>query len=166
MWTICGRWRGLLLVALSVFLWGADVLLVGAGIRTVRANSGGGLEISITGPAQSTTGTTVSYTVKLTGTLADTSYVAYRPPPGFSVQETTPNGSKTPSGVWIWNANLLGPDATITITGTHSVASGCVAVHQVWVDDTYSTGVVLAADQAGTQLTDVLCVYLPTIMKE
>ncbi|GEM_PF-6438389 len=164
MWIIRGRGSKLVPVVLSLLLWGGYVLLVGAGVRPARAESGVGLEITITGPAQSTTGATVVYTVKITGTLADTSYVEYRPPPGFTVQQTDPNGSQTPSGSWIWNASLLPSDATITITGTHSVASGCVAVHRALVDDTYSTGQPLATDQASTTLTDVLCTYLPVVM--
>ncbi len=153
----------------TVGVWVGLWLLVGVAwpVAVARAAgpAGAGLEIDISGPAQTTTGTTVVYTVKITGTLPGTTFVEYQAPPGFAVQATDPPGTQVSSTVWRWQSAQLGGNTTITITGTHSVASGCAAIHQVLVDDVYSVGQPAAHDQTATTLTDVLCVYLPVVVK-
>ncbi len=153
----------------TVGVWVGLWLLVGVAwpVAVARAAgpAGAELEIDISGPAQTTTGTTVVYTVKITGTLPGTTFVEYQAPPGFAVQATDPQGNQDSSTVWRWQSAQLGGNTTITITGTHSVASGCAALHRVRVEDVYSPGQPLPSDQMATSLTDVLCVYLPVVVK-
>lgn len=141
-------------------------LLVGLVVPMAVARAGGGLQIDISDLSTTTTGTSATYTIQITGTLPSTAYVEYQGPPGFTVQSTSPSATNIPgTNRWRWIAEDLGSTSTLTVTGTHSVASGCVATHRVVVDDLYSPGQFTVSDETVTTLTDVLCVYLPVVLK-